>query len=120
MAARRIFSAQRDGKTLVVALENNVGSLADADILGEIREIVEAIERHAISGVVVDFADIAYFGSSMLEGLRAIWTQLHAGEGRMVLCNVSDVGRDILHLAKFDTLWPIFESRSKALESLAD
>jgi hypothetical protein len=52
--------------------------------------------------------------------MHVLWQKVRAGKGKMVLCNVSDVGREILHVSRFDTLWPICDSCEKALEAVAE
>jgi anti-anti-sigma regulatory factor len=70
--------------------------------------------------VLIDLCQTPYFGSALLEALRLIWNRVHAQQGRMVLCNASPVGREILELAKFDHLWPIVDDRDSALARLRE
>jgi hypothetical protein len=37
----------------------------------------------------------------------------------MALSNVSDLGRDILRIARFDQLWPIYPTLDEALAAVA-
>jgi anti-anti-sigma factor len=78
------------------------------------------MQASAIKRVVVDLGEVSYFGSIMLEALLQLWNGLQDVEGKLALCCVSDVGREILCLAKFDTLWPICSSRSEALAAVQD
>jgi hypothetical protein len=36
----------------------------------------------------------------------------------MALCNVSEIGLTILDAAKFNTLWPVYSTRTEALEKI--
>ena len=38
--------------------------------------------------------------------------------GVMVLCELNDLARDLLHTTALDTLWPIYDTLSEALESI--
>lgn len=119
MAESRIFSVETAGRTLVVSLNHNIGSFADADVQEELNVVLEAIETHKPAGLVIDFAGISYFGSSILEALRVIWNRHHGGEGPMALCNLETVGREIIEVSKFDTLWPICNTRVEAIDAVS-
>jgi len=50
--------------------------------------------------------------------MSAVWGRVRSREGKMVVCNVSDMGVEIFQVAKFDTLWPICASLEEAMESV--
>ena len=118
MAPPRMFEAEQEGRVLVLRPHKNVSSLGDLDLYTEVEEFCEQLRRSEIDRVVVDFGEVEYFGSLMLESLRILWNAVHAHGGRMALCNVSDVGREILAISRFDTLWPVCASRSEALSAV--
>jgi anti-anti-sigma factor len=107
-----------DGRALILEVHGSVGSLASDEVLGEVDRILTQLKDGAVSDVIVDFGQSEYFGSTMLETLRRIWNELQSHGGRMVLCNVSTVGNEILQIAKFDQLWPIVATKSEAKERL--
>ncbi|MEX0700911.1 MAG: STAS domain-containing protein [Planctomycetales bacterium] len=118
MNADRFFRIEQEGDVLLVGLQRPVGSLADAQIHDEVEILLQKVDAAQPAAVVVDFRHVSYFGSMMLEALRVLWNRLEAHGAKLVLCNVSDVGREILELAKFDTLWPIYPSRAAALAAV--
>ncbi|MCE9525659.1 MAG: STAS domain-containing protein [Planctomycetales bacterium] len=69
--------------------------------------------------MIVDFHQVPYFGSSLLEVLLSIWSQEQLRAGTMSLCNVSAAGREVLEVTRFDTLWTIYNTRAEALEAAA-
>lgn len=111
MTLFEIFTTQTDGPTMTIEVHGTVSSLADDSALGELNRIIEQIRAGAVRDVLVDFGQSPYFGSCMLEALRAIWRDVQRRGGQMVLCNVSPVGREILEIAKFDRLWPVVDTR---------
>ena len=119
MTEPRFFSTHRDGAALVVEVLQPVGSLADDSVLSELDRILAEIGTSAAHAVIVDFHRIAYFGSSLLEALRVVWRHLQPLGGKIVLCNLSPVGREIIELAKFDQVWPIADSFAEAQQKLA-
>ena len=109
-----LFHAEQEGDVLLIRPQHNVSSLADADLMGETSRLCAQLAQSEVKHVVVDFAPVDYFGSLMLEALRTLWNTLHAAGGKMALCNVSPVGREILEIARFDRLWPICDSCEEA------
>jgi len=119
MSATRVFRVSAVEDVLVVELAGVVSSLADVSITRELDAVRERIRTGNFQKAVVDLGGVAYFGSSMLEAIRTLWNDLVPRQGRLVLCNASEVGREILQVAKFDHLWPLVGTRAEALELLA-
>lgn len=113
-----IFRSARDEDVLVVTVLCSVGSLADADILDEMERLLDELRQPGVRGVVIDLERAGYFGSSLLEALRMLWNQICALEGKMALCNVSEIGREVLEITRFDTIWPVYNSCSEAIAAV--
>jgi len=110
------FEIDWSGQTLIVNVADDVGSFANSEVMTELSPIFEQLDDSAVDGIVVDFHQVDYFGSSMLEALRGLWSRIEDTDRKMVLCSVSSVGKDILEVARFDTLWPICADRQAALD----
>lgn len=119
MAVPKTFSVENTGKTLIIRPLDTVGSLAEPNIKSELDELVEQLHDPQIQSVVIDLEHLPYFGTNMLETMHIIWRPVRAKGGKMVLCNVSDVGREILRVARFDVLWPVVESPEQAIQTAA-
>lgn len=103
---------------LVITLRCDVGSFA-ADLMGQdLHEIDHELSEVGVPRVVIDFRQRAYFGSALLEALLHIWGHVRDGHGRMALYNVSPIGRELLGLARFRSLWPICSSQEEAISSV--
>ncbi len=116
MKTPRLFKTFAVGPVLVVELLGVVSSLADNSVLQELDEVRSDLRQGGHQGLVVDLARAAYFGSSLLEAIRILWNDLSASGGRIALCNPSDVGREVLQIAKFDHVWPLVDSRDEAIK----
>jgi len=119
MTPKKYFAARPEPPVLIVEVLQPVGSLADDDVLHELDLLLEAVNEHKPQAVVVDFHQVAYFGSSLLESLRVIWRHIEPLGGRMVLCNLSPVGREIIELAKFHHVWTLADNVADAKRKLA-
>jgi anti-anti-sigma factor len=113
-----IFQIERVGGTMIVSPQRSVTSLSDDDVKAELAVLLEVLDSGEVQGIVFDFGRIEYCGSSMLEAMRRLWKSLPKGKGKLVVCGVNSVLRDILHVTRFDTLWPIYNTRDEALQAV--
>lgn len=104
------------GPVFVVELLGVVSSLADRSVLQELEEVRTELRQGGQLSLVIDLTKATYFGSSLLEAIRILWNDLSARGGRIALCNPSDVGREVLQIAKFDHVWPLVNSRDEAIK----
>jgi anti-anti-sigma factor len=119
MSARQYFATRPEPGLLVVEVLQPVGSLADDVVLQELDLVLDEVRRTLTTAVIIDFHQVAYFGSSLLESLRVLWRHVEPGGGQMILCNLSTLGREIIELAKFDHVWPIANTVAEAQQRLA-
>ena len=119
MPRSRIFHVEHQGDTLVVVLPGTDITFADEEVLTEIDEVLYRLRESGARNLIVDFAQTVYFGSIILGSVLKLATRLRDSGGRFALCNLSENGREMLRIARFDTLWPIYDSRAAALEALA-
>jgi len=114
----KFFATERAGDTLIAFPGGNVRSLAGPEFSVDRAALVEEIRDPEVRAVVVDFANVEYFGSLLLDTLCMAWKHARECGAGMVLCNVSPVGQEILRKAKLNVLWPVFPSREQAVEAL--
>jgi anti-anti-sigma factor len=119
MSGSSLFLTESEGGTLIVVPRKDVTGLAAYNVTTESESLVEQLEQSQYVGVVFDLQSAEYFGTYMLELMHAVWRHVRAGGGNMVLCNASDIGKEILRSSRLDTLWPICTTREEALQALA-
>jgi len=119
MPFAKIFEVKVEANTLIVISLGDAGSLVGDDVGLELADLLDKIEQSEIRCAVVDLEQSAYFGTSMLQAMAAIWKRVRARGGKMAVCNVSETGREILHVTRFDTLWPICPSQQEALQAVS-
>jgi len=118
MNAPRYFRLDVEGDILVVVAERTIVNLAEDEIRTECDSLLVELQNREARHAVIDLAALDYFGSIMLELMVVVWRQVTAAGGTFVVCNVSDVGREILQTAKFDSIWQITTSREEALAAV--
>ena len=120
MSTPKIFDSQTDGKTFLVVTRASAGSLVGEEMGQELIGMLDEFDESDLENAVIDLEQSPYFGTSMLQVMTALWKRVRARAGRMALCNVSATGREVLHVTRFDTLWPICSSREEALCKVTD
>ncbi len=119
MSIPKVFSADQVEAALVVRPLRCVGSLVEDNARNELDEVLDQLDQSEIANVVVDFCDVEYFGTTMLEAVHILWRRAREREGRMVLCNTSDMVREILHVSGFEALWTTYPTRDDALRAVS-
>lgn len=120
MLKPKFFRVDHHGDTLVFVAMGSLGSLVEDDVRDEWDALIQQLEIHQAKNAVIDLGTLDYFGSIMLELLVVLWKRVSARHGKLALCGVSEVGKEILHTARFHTIWPIVETREEALTAVAE
>ena len=118
MSTPSIFDTETQQSTLIIVPLSSVGSLAGEDVNSELDDVFAELDRPDLKNVVFDFQKVPYFGSSMLGAMHTIWKRVCQRKGKMAVCRVSEVEREVLQISKFDMLWPIYGSREEALAAV--
>jgi len=113
-----IFETEREGDTIILIPIHDLSELEFAEIESAASSLLEWIELAQVKHVVIDFCKTDYFGSTALGFFTKMWKRVKSGAGRMALCNLSEHERDILKVTHLDKLWPIYNSRQKAVETV--
>ena len=118
MTAPRYFKVEQSGDTLIFSAIDAIGGLVEDEARVEWDALLEQLSEQGATSAVMDLGALDYFGSIVLELMVVLWKRVSAQGGKLAVCNVSDVGLEILKTAKFDTIWPIVRSRDDALEAI--
>ena len=108
-----------DPTTLVINPLFTYRSFAQGNVAQEWITLQGRLDPPEIKNIIIDLAAIPFFGSTVLEWMVHIWKRLKEKSGHLVLCNVSEVGLQILQAARLNTVWPTFANREEAQQWLA-
>lgn len=120
MSSPKIFATESQSTTLVVTPLGNISSFAGDHVQPELERLLALLARDVTKNVVLDLAQVSYVGSVMLAATQALWKRVRANRKKLVLCNVPEVGQEVLRVSKFDQIWPVYASREEALQAVAD
>ena len=118
MKKPKYFRVDQEGDTLVFSATGSIGTLVEDEARDEWEAMLDQIDQYDAQHAILDLNSVDYFGSIMLYLMVRLWKRVGAKEGKFALCNVSKVGREILQTAKFDSMWPITDTREEALEAV--
>ncbi len=112
------FTIEKHGDVHVVRpspiLEHmDSGLVADASTV-----ILEPLLRGDSPQVVIDLSELPSFGTPFLAMMIRCWKRISERGGTLVVASVSPDVRQLLKITRFDTLWPLYESRGEAINAL--
>lgn len=117
-SGNRLFQMQTDGDVVVLVPTSNLSELESSHFEDEFRAIISQLEEAGHHKIVLDFAGTDYYGSTALGLFVRLWKRICRQNGQLAFCNVSPHEKEVLHLTRLDTLWPICDSRVEALARL--
>ncbi|HZL90390.1 MAG TPA: STAS domain-containing protein [Pirellulaceae bacterium] len=118
MSEQKFVRMEERGDALVVSPLMAFGNLVDPEVAREWKLVLDRLDSPTFKRLVVDLGELPYFGSTVLDWLVQLWNRMKAKGGTMAACNISRVGREVLGLARLDTLWRLFNTRDEALAAL--
>jgi anti-anti-sigma factor len=102
-----LVSAMPALETLEFGLEEQVAEL-----------IMEPLRKQDGPLLVFDLSGVDFFGSMFLAVLLRCWKLALSQGGMMVLSGVSERARELLRITSLDMVWPIYATRTEAMEAL--
>jgi anti-anti-sigma factor len=119
MTDQKLMRLEQEGDAVIVSPLLAFGHLFDPAIARDWKLVLDRLDDPDVKRLVVDLGHLPYFGSTVLDWLVQLWNRMKAKGGTMAACNVSGVGREVLSLARLDTLWRVFDNRDQALAEMA-
>ncbi len=111
----KYFRVEPSDNTLILSAASNINMLLDEEVREECSLLIDELSQHNAMNLVIDLGAVDDFGSIVLELMVVLWKHIKTGTGAFVVCNVSAVGKRVLHTTKLGTLWTILPSREEAL-----
>jgi anti-anti-sigma factor len=112
------FRVERHGDVAVVIPSPEVESMHENLIQQAAHMVLAPLEKDPPAGIVIDLAQVSYFGSVFLSFLLRCHMLAKRQGCEVVLAGASARTRELLHLTALDTLWALYDTRAQALEAL--
>jgi len=102
------------GNVLVVAPIGLMGELEYEECEADLEAVLKRCESPDVRNVVLDLAGVELFGSSAVGWFIELSHRVTPRGGRMALCHVSEVGKEVLRASKLEDRWPLYGTRDEA------
>lgn len=108
------ITTERIDGVLVIGLKGRLDGYAATQAAPEIERSLRDDDR----SVVFDLDGLTYMSSAGIRILLALHKKVKARNGGIALCNVGEYPQNVLSMAGFDRVLPIFSSRDDALREV--
>ena len=118
MTASESLQQYRDGNITFVVFGEELKQLDEVNVANIGDRLVEIAEQTSKPLMVLDMSVTEFFGSSFIEVLFRVWKKLGTKPAaKLGLAGLQPYCREVLSVTHLDSLWPVFESRTAAVEA---
>jgi anti-anti-sigma factor len=118
MPTQALFSTCRENGAFVLMPLEGIGAYDSLSYTEEAQRLLNELRNSQLVHVIVDLEKVEWFGTFLVEILLSLWRYVKANHGKLRLCNVSELGREVLRVLRLDTMWPIDGLREEALHAI--
>jgi anti-anti-sigma factor len=112
------FTIERHGDVTVIVPSPAIAEMDSSLIEAASALVIDPLRDQDNPQVVFDIQQLDYFGSVFLALLIRCWKICTAKGGQFALSGASPRARDLFDLTCLDTVWPIYDSRSEAIDDM--
>jgi len=105
---------ERKDDVLIFGVNGRLDGYAASQVAVEIERSLRDDDR----SVVVDLDGLTYMSSAGIRVLLALQKKVRARGGGIALCNIGEYPKNVLSMAGFDKVFPIFPSRDEAFREM--
>lgn len=107
------ISEEVKGDIAIVRIEGRLDAVTSAQIEAKIQKLLEGKKK-----LVINLQDVDYLSSAGIRVLLATFKKIKAQNGKLAICSLTDDVMEIIKMAGFHTILPLFPTEEKALASL--
>jgi anti-anti-sigma factor len=109
------FQTSTDGNIKILAVSGRLDPSGGKDL----KDTISALTEGETPGdLLVDLENLVYMASAGFRELFLAGRKVSRAGGRLVVCGLRGEVKRVFELARFDTAYPIFETRQEALDFL--
>ncbi|GAC1463250.1 MAG: hypothetical protein NVSMB9_00500 [Isosphaeraceae bacterium] len=113
-----VFTIEQHGDLTLICVTPALESM-DPILEEQVAEVIlNSIRGQDAPLVLFDLSEVDYFGSIFLAVLLRCWKLTTARGGSMALSGVSPHARELLRVTSLDMIWPMYQTRTEAIEAL--
>ena len=104
------FESVKEGKTLVVKLKGRLDALSAPQCDERFAKWI----REGENNFIIDFRDTEYISSAGLRSVLTVGKSMKTQNGRIVLCNMNKVVKNIFQMSGFSSIFAIRDTLEEA------
>lgn len=104
--------AIKEGKATVVKVSGRLDNVTATQFDTDCNKLLS--DGGAIS-LVLDFSELTYISSAGLRSVLLLAKTLNAKGGRVLICGLNQMVKDVFQISGFTGMFPVFQSREEAL-----
>ena len=110
------ISTHKTKDVLVLELS---GKLTSTDPVGGLRDLVRDLLSDGNRAFVLNLTNVSYIDSTCLGQIVATYVSARKKHGHVVLLTPTPRAEHLLHIAKLDTVFELYEDEATAVEAVA-
>ena len=114
----KVFGIERQGDTLIVLPQGPTLNFKYHQVHLESNNLQQIADDPNLVNALIDLRDVNYLDSLIIGSLVRVLAKTKRAGGKALFCNGSDELQSILKCIKLGKLWPHYDSREEALQSL--
>jgi anti-anti-sigma factor len=97
------FMTEKRGDRLVLAVQGRMDNKTAQEFTQRVEHLVDLGEKH----IVVDMSGLEYISSAGLRALLNAGMHLRSIEGKLAICCLTGMVKDVLDVAGFEQMFPV-------------
>lgn len=115
----KIFKVERLGPILCICPQGEGSAFRYQDLHVETNVIRAELTKPEVKALVIDLAEMEYFGSEFIGALVSMLRELRNKGGKAGFCSARPQMLQVLQNMSLFKLWPHFETRELAVKELS-
>lgn len=115
----KIFTVEKVGPNLIITPQGEGSAFRYQDLHLEANVIRSEMAKPENRNLIVDLAQMDYFGSEFIGALVSMLRETRARGGKACFCSAKPQMLEVLKNMSLFKLWPHYETREDALSELA-
>ncbi len=115
-----MFQLENREALTVIIPSADVRNQPETTLHREAEPVFSSLRTMRARAVIVDLAQVPFFGSAFISVLVRMHKIVRQGGGEVVLAGAGDRAREVLHLTGLNKLWTTFAARADALAVLTE
>ena len=115
MSDLKHYELETDGDVLIIIARTSMVDGTSTDLLDDRITLHRYVTDHDISRLVFDFRRASHFSSIVINTLTFLRNTIVEKRGRMAICSLSDIAREVLNISGIDSILDLFPTQGEAL-----